>query len=411
MINAIQQEINNLNNKYILLTGHHKINLSEKDFSNKRLHSFNGVIKVNRPDLVIDGADATIEITLKNLTTNWSLFRIDQEACDVELRNLRVKVIIENPSDCDNHFAGIYNTAFGLKINNSQIELYSNKQINLYGVYNNGNLDTHMDTKADNLVIDNSTFKVNVFSESFVHYIVSCGIFNNLANSISVQNSFIYAVNKGNGDLQKAIGIYTNGRFGRFIGNNIKANGLHPEGLKLEECHVYGFINDGLFSIISNNNIVGEWAGVATALLNRGEYSIISGNKLLSTHTIYGKTIKTCSEKAFIENNIIISTSKNARLVVLRSSNTVISHNYMEVLLPLDDCISGCGVYAILKNIDKNIITENIFKNIKDCGMFVNYNIGFIGNNQFSLDDALEISNHDNFIISEKLNKQNIKSI
>lgn len=411
MINAIQQEINNLNNKYILLTGHHTINLSENDFLNRRQHSFNGVIKVNRPNLVIDGADATIEITLKNLTTNWSLFRIDQEACNVELRNLRVKVIIENQSDCDNHFTGIYNTAFGLKINNCQIELYSNKQINLYGVYNNGNLDTHMDTKADNLVIDNSTFKVNVFSESFMHYSTSCGIYNNLANSISVQNSFIYAVNKGVGELQKAIGIYTNGRFGRFIGNNIKANGSHPEGLKLEECHSYGFINEGPFSIISNNNIVGEWAGVATALLNRGEYAIISGNKLLSTHTIYGKTIKTCGEKALIENNIIISTSKNARLVVLRSNNTVISHNYMEVLLPLDECITGCGVYANLKSIAKNIITENIFKNIKDCGMFINYNIGFIGNNQFSLEDALEISNLDNFIVAEKLNKQNIKSI
>ena len=67
--------------------------------------------------------------------------------------------------------------------------MYTAKQLNLVGVYNNGNLDTHMETRADNLVIDNSLIKVECRTEEFNMECIVHGLYNYLANSISVQNT------------------------------------------------------------------------------------------------------------------------------------------------------------------------------------------------------------------------------
>ena len=82
-----------------------------------------------------------------------------------------------------------------------------------------------METRADNLVISNSFVKVECLAEEYPKESTVYGFYNNLANSVSMQNTYIYAINRGDGNRQKAVGVYTNGRFGRFVGNNIKANG------------------------------------------------------------------------------------------------------------------------------------------------------------------------------------------
>ena len=147
------------------------------------------------------------------------------------------------------------------------------------------------------------------------------GIYNNLANSISVQNTYVYAVTRGDGERQKAAGVYTNGRFGRYVGNNIKANGTHNIGKQKEQAHAYGFINEGLYTLITSNNIVGEWAGLCVGLENRGEYTVVSSNKILSTHTICGRSIRNYGNNSSIEGNILTSTSRNARLLEQEAKN------------------------------------------------------------------------------------------
>ena len=99
-----------------------------------------------------------------------------------------------------------------------------------------------------------------------------------------MQNTFFYATNQGESERQKAVGIYPNGRFGRFVGNNVKANGTHNIGKQKEQAHAFGFIDEGLHSIVKSNNLVGEWAGMCVGLENKGKYALISSNKILATH-------------------------------------------------------------------------------------------------------------------------------
>ena len=75
------------------------------------------------------------------------------------------------------------------QLNNCSIEIIAENQLNLVGVFNNGNLDTHMETRADNLVIESGCIRVQIVQRGMKESIVY-GIFNHLANSISLQNTF-----------------------------------------------------------------------------------------------------------------------------------------------------------------------------------------------------------------------------
>lgn len=414
MLKEIEKQINDSSlGKVVKLKG--KMNLDftmDNSFTVGHL-PFKSIIGIKRSGVIIDGSEAEIVINIKEtFKGDWSLFYLYPNASNVELRNLTIKVIINNSIHCTRMFAVIYNTAFGLKINNCHIELYSNKQINLYGVYSNGNLDTHLDTRTDNLIIDNSFIKISCLSNEHPRCCSVYGIYNYLSNSTSIQNNYIFAINNGNSANQKAIGIYTNGRFGRFIGNNIKSNADYPEGFEQAHASAIGFINEGSYSIISNNNIIAEWAGCAIGLDNKGEYCIINANKVLSTHTICGKSIKNTGNKVNITGNIITSTSRNARLIEHNASGSIISHNIMETLMPEQECRSGCGIYAIGGNMSNNNITENIVYNVLNCGLFVDRNVGIFSNNQVvSFLSTQNKASSDDIYLLERLSEKNIRSI
>lgn len=372
-----------------------------------------GIIAVTRPGIIIDGSDAEVEAEIEDSTnSDWSLFYIHPSARDVRLRNLTIRIRIKNPVHTTRMFSAIYNTAFGLKIENCHIEIYTDKQINLAAVYNNGNLDTHMETRADNLVISDSFLKAECMPEEYPKECTVYGVYNNLANSISMRNTFIYATNRGVGGGEKAVGVYTNGRFGRFVGNNIKANGTHNIGKQKEQAHAFGFLNEGMYTIITSNNLVGEWAGMSVGLENKGEYAKISSNKILATHTICGRSVRSYGNNSGIEGNILTSTSRNARLLEHNASGCIISGNIMEVLMPKEECPSGCGIYAAGENARENIITGNIIRNVSDCGIFIGPDAGLVKDNEvLTYPDALKQAGSENQRLAEKLDERYIRSI
>ena len=372
-----------------------------------------GVVNIARENVIVDGSGAEIEGELEDSTgSDWALFFLRPGARDVTLRNITLRLRIKNGEDSRRLFCGIYNTAFGLKIENCRIELYSDKQLKLVGVYNNGNLDTHMETRADNLIIQNSFVKVECTPEEYAKENAVYGLYNNLANSISVQNTFIYSRTRGNGAMQKAIGVYTNGRFGRFVGNNIKANGMHNIGKLKEQAHAYGFINEGLYSIITSNNIVGEWAGKCVGLETKGEYAKIGSNKILATHTICGRSVRSCGNNSVLEGNILTSTSRNARLIEHNASSCIITGNLMEVLMAREACGSGVGIYAPWEEANKNIIKHNIIRNVRECGIYTGPDAGLVKDNEvLSYEDTIGHSNSGDRRLAEKLDERNIRSI
>ena len=397
----------------IRLRGRIQLNLSQGQSFTIGKMCMKGLVNLKKPDVVIDGSDAILEAEVEDGTgSDWALLFLHPSAQNVTLRNLSMRVLVKNPTNSTRMLAAIYNTAFGVKLENCRIEMQSDKQAMLTGIYNNGNLDTHLETRADNLVVDNSLIKVSCLSETFPKENTVYGIYNNLANSISVQNTYVYAVNRGNGERQKAVGVYTNGRFGRFVGNNIKANGTHNIGKQKEQAHAFGFINEGLYTIITSSNIVGEWAGMCVGLENRGEYTRVSSNKILATHTICGRSIRNYGNNSSIEGNILTSTSRNARLLEQNAGSCIISGNLMEVLMAPETCQSGCGIYAAGEEAKGNLIVDNLIRNVLDCGIYANQLSGLIKDNRvYAYMTTQEYASVDNTALKEKLCEEKIHSI
>lgn len=414
MRKRLEEEINDeKNGREIRLSGKLELDVTQEEtFTIGRVY-VKGLIEIKRSNIIIDGSDAEIEVNIEDCTTSdWSLFFIHPLAKNVQLRNLHVKVKVLNATNSTRMFSLVYNLAHHLKLHNCDFELYSEKQLNMAIVYNNGNLDTHLETRADSLVIEDSFFRVQCFTGSYEKECSVYGIYNYFANSISVQNTVIYAMNVGNGGRQKAVGIFTNGRFGRFVGNNIKANGSHSIGREKEQAHAFGFINEGLYSIITSNNIIGEWGGVSVALENRESYAIMSSNKMLATHTICGRSLRNYGNNSTIENNVLISTSRNARMLEHTGNNCIISRNIMEILMVDSECRSGCGIYAAGENCTENIISENIIRNVVDCAIFADESVGIVVNNQITCyAGTINRAGNNDVYVKDKIDERNIQSI
>ena len=413
MQKEIEKLINESSDRRIELSGRLSLTVDKSNSFTVGKLCVKGIVTVMRSDIIIDGGNAEIDVNVNDCTTSdWSLFFIHPSARNVQFRNLKIRVHIQNPKHSSRVFSLIYNTSHGLQIHNCQMEIVSDRQLNISGIYNNGNLDTHMDTRADNLVLSDSIIRVECRADEYENECEIYGIYNYLANSISIQNTFIYATNKGNCDRQKAVGVYTNGRFGRFVGNNIKANGSHNTGREREQAHTYGFINDGLYSVIEANNIVGEWAGMSVGLENRGEYSLIEGNKILATHTVCGRSVRSYANNSQITSNVLTSTSRNARLLEHTASSCIIANNVMEVLMVRSECRSGCGIYAIGEACRENIISGNIIRNVADVGIFADRTAGTIVNNIIiSYPETVVQCGSENSSLLFRLDERNIQNI
>lgn len=372
------------------------------------------LVNITKPNITLDFSDAIVRVNIMDsLDTNLNIFFVSSMAKNVEIKNLKLHVYLNIPVT-SRQIVGIYNTAYGLKLNNCDIEIVSENQSNLVGVFNNGNLDTHMETRADNLVIANGCIKVQIVQSGMKDSVVY-GVYNNLANSISIQNTFVYSTNIGIGKKQAAIGVFTNGRFGRFIGCNIKANGSHNTGNLKEQAYAYGFVNEGLYNLIESNNIIGEWGGQCVGLENKGDFTKVNGNKILATHTIQGRSIRNYANDSIFDGNILTSTSRNPRLFEQEGSNCIIANNMMEGLQLPQTYQSSVGLYAAAEKATENLIAQNIIKNVCDCGIFAHKNIGLVQNNIITTYAEsygfIKLATTENSAIANKLDENRIHSI
>lgn len=372
------------------------------------------LVTITKPNITLDFSDAIVRVDIAEpLDTDLNIFFVSSMAKNVEIKNLKLYVYLNIPATA-RQIVGIYNTAYGLKLNNCFIEVVSESQLNLVGMFNNGNLDTHMETRADNLVIANSCIKVQIVQSGMKDSVVY-GVYNNLANSISIQNTFVYSTNIGAGKKQAAIGVFTNGRFGRFIGCNIKANGSHNTGNLKEQAYAYGFVNEGLYNLIESNNIIGEWGGQCVGLENKGDFAKVSGNKILATHTIKGRSVRNYANDSIFDGNILTSTSRNPRLFEQEGSNCIITNNMMEGLQLPQTYRSSVGIYAAAESAAENLISQNIIKNVCDCGIFAHKNIGFVQNNIITTYAEsygfVKLATTENSAIANKLDESRIHSI
>ncbi len=372
---------------------------------------------ITRSDVIIDGSDAQIVVNIDDeLNSDYSVVRIMPEATNVKIRNLNIKLLVNHNKNCDRSIYAIYNYAEGVVLENVHIYMHSDAQINMFGIGCYSDKSDRWGTKGDNSTIVNSTIKVDCLPKDFTNCCKCYGIYIEKADNISVQNCNIKSVIDGVGKDQVAVGVYTSGKFGRFINNNIKASAKHPKAVLREKAYAVGFHNDGEYSIISNNNIIGERGGYCIGLLNENtaKFANINGNKIHATHSVVGCGIKNKANDIIINSNILTCTCRNAKMLEHEAGASIISNNYIRVLLGRAKEMTGCGIYAVGRRVQGNTIEGNVIRQALNCGIYTEPNCGVISKSNivFDYENNCKITTtkeHPEFI--RMFNEKNIKSI
>ena len=342
------------------------------------------IVMVTKPNLRLDFSRAKIFVRLKELTCDTAFLYLYPTAKNLRVSGLDLRIDYEGENSAMTLY-GLYNCGHSLRLENATVEIQAKSQVNATGVCNYGGLDTHLDTQADNLSVTGARVRVAIDPAGGITLpCEACGLRNVLANSIVVSDSFIEAKNRGEGEEQRAVGIYNNGRFCRFSADNVKANGSHNKGALLEEAHAFGMIDEGMYSLIGNSNIVGEWGGRCVGLTLKGEFSNVTGNKILSTHTIRGTTVRIEGSKILVNHNVLTSTSRNARIVSASGESVTVSGNMLEILMPIWSAVSGVGAY--LEDGTDFVFADNQLRVLKTCGVYLKNCDAVLRDNRFRQD-------------------------
>ena len=84
----------------------------------------------------------------------------------------------------------------------------------------------------------------------------------------------------------------------------------------------------------------------------------------------------------------------------------------MEVLMAREECRSGCGIYAVGRNSRGNIISENMIRNVSDCGIYADVTVGTVVNNTIaSYAETTERADSESLWLRDKLDESRIQSI
>lgn len=365
----LEKEINT-EEPYTKLDGEYRITLSDvKNYYINGNYLGAGILAM-RGDKIIDGRNAQIIFEIYEAPENMvTLFCVLKSVNSLVFENMNIKIqYAGNPSDA--RICCFINNSFRCCIRNSRIDFISERQINFTAIYNEGKIDTTLQTPADNFIVSGNIIEAITTATELGLPCRMCGIENHLANSISISNNYIFIKNCGEGKKQSAYGIVNSGRYARIENNNIKANGSHNLGAILEAAHACGMLNEvrGEYLVFTGNNCVGEWGGTCIGLKNLAPYAAITGNKILSTHTIKGRTVILEGACSILTGNMITSTARNPHLVEIGASENIISGNYLRGMLDMAFSASGTGIWMAKKQQSDTAISGcNIIGNIISC--------------------------------------------
>lgn len=327
------------------------------------------IISLSKRDVVLDGQGNKIIFRCFQPPINdIALLQIGKEAIGSEIRNLSVEFIYCGKNTSRGVIA-VQNHAYGAKISRCNLSMTSESQINLTVIQNDRRVDTVIDREGDNFVVEGCDIRIRCTPSDFDLPTLCCGIYNDLPNSMNITNNYLLILLNGGGEMQKAVGIFNNGKFVRITDNNIKTNGLHRQGEERAHTHTYGVYNEGDYLLFSANNCIAEWAGKAIGLFNQGLYCAFNGNKFLGTHTIHAVSVQNCGDLCTFCGNIFTATSKNARLLINTANNVVYQANILRSLYFVHECLSGCGM--LFEDSEGCSAIGNQILSIRNCGIFM----------------------------------------
>ncbi len=370
------------------------------------------LISIHKRDIIINGQGHKVAFhCLYEKANDIALFHICQEALGTEIHNLCLDFVYEG-SNTSRKVIAIRNNAYGVKVMHCKLTMVSETQVSFTVIQNDRSVETVFDREGDNFVVEGNDIRIRCNPCSYEYSTRCYGIYNDLPNSMSISNNYIYIMANGNGEEHKSIGIYNNGRFVRIVNNNIKANGYHMEGKSKEHPYVCGVRNEGEYMLFSANNCIAEWAGKAIGLLNSGAYCTFIGNKIIATHSINGISVQNQAEYCSFTGNVITSTSRNPKLLYNRANDVSYSANILKSFFYVPDCQSGCGMY--FENSSGCIVNGNQIFGVKNCGIFLRASEISNIDNIVELQDAgafRAIADENDIEIAQLLDERNINSI
>ncbi len=368
---TLQTEINSpepctfLNGEYVLSLSEAKIHYMDGRF-------LRNLITVTAEDKIIDGSGALITVRLDNDPgRELSVFHIVGETRDLTFRNIKLNILYTGEMSGATVY-GLKNYSYGLTVKDCKIDFTAENQINYTAIYNDGKLDSNLETSADRFTVCGNQITAAQTAQEVGKQSLFCGIDNVFANSASISDNYIFMKNVGNGEMQQAIGVRNSGWYMRLEKNNIKGNGSHSMGNLLEQAHAYGVYNTGNYMIFVGNNCVAEWGGKCVGLYNAGLYANITGNKILATHTIMGRSLVLLAERTIVSGNLIANTSRNPHFIDVFCGSNSITNNYIQGLMFPEEQRSGCGIFILgeeNRTIQSCTISNNTLSNIKDFGI------------------------------------------
>ncbi len=374
----LENEING-NNSYVNLEGEYRIKSEDtKNFfvSGKYIRSG---ININTGEKVIDGSKAKIYFDVyHDPISSTALFCILKNVKFLKIFNLHIHIQYYGKAS-NSSITAIMNHSQKCLIKGCKIFFNCDNLINFNGIYNEGAIDTTLETQADNLILTENIIEGRCSAEVYDINSVFCGINNHFANSVSITNNYIFMQIRGAGEAQRTYGVINSGKYVRIENNNIKANGSHNFGKSLEAAFACGMLNEdrGEYLVFAGNNCVAEWGGQCVGIENRAQYVNISANKILATHTIKGHSVILNSWNCIFCDNVVTNTSRNPRFLVLKGSENVIKGNFFKGLLAHSEYKSGVGIWvegerSLDLKVEKCIISGNIISCALDFGIILN---------------------------------------
>ena len=168
------------------------------NYTNKRLfmlgkESIQSAIMISKSNLFLDFSRAKIFFDVKDIINKLAFMNFYVTARNIKLLGLDIQINYRGEAS-NSTVCGIYNTSLGFSADNCRIAIHSKKQVSAIGIYNYGGLNTHLNTKADNLSVVNSRIHINIDPsdtdlESNAIKSEAYGIYNYFANSMQVSDT------------------------------------------------------------------------------------------------------------------------------------------------------------------------------------------------------------------------------
>lgn len=227
------------------------------------------LFEISRQHLTVIGRNGLIKVKLNGRSSHdFSVFKLTNEAKDITFENINIE-LKHQEGYIGKSLSAISNYAKNTVIRECTIKIEGCAG-NVTGIMNDGNLNTTLETRADNCIFTNNHIYSSCRGEQKG---TAYGIINIYANSANISGNEVTAHNTVKDG--RAVCLYNSGRFLMVNGN--KYNSINGEG------DAIGIYNNGMYMLFSQNDVVVSGSREYGYICPSGSYSRIEDNTIMTS--------------------------------------------------------------------------------------------------------------------------------